>query len=163
MKSSLFFNSGFGPFASIGSLKNSISCIAFAFILLTGQSVRSDITIYSVTKPNYYLDINANEYSGNSFYTTTSNTKIKTISLYLTAGGTTTGTATVNIYNTTGSPGNYTTTGSSLASSSYNVNTTLNKNLTAFDFTGANALSLTANTHYAFMLTFTGTGSIQSY
>ena len=167
MKSIRCFNRGFITFASIGSLKSSISCIAFVFIILTSQSVRSDVvTVYEFRDAAYPNSVGTGNL-GNSFYTTLSNTKVKTISLYLETGGASaTGTATVNIYNTTGGSNNYIPTGSSLASSTYILNNTTlaEKTLTAFDFTGINAISLNSNTRYAFMLSFAASaGELKGY
>jgi hypothetical protein len=75
-----------------------------------------------------------------------------------------TGTITVNIYRTTGSGGSYVTTGSSLASRTYDASLISSTNITTsplvgFNFASSN-LVLTANTHYAFIASFSPGGSV---
>ena len=134
--------------------------MVFAFILLVAPSLRADV-VYDVGTSSTSTFQYMGQAVGNSFYTTLSNTKLQTVSLYLyrTANF---GNITVSIFNTSGTGSNRVTTGSSLASVTYNASVITSNSSTSptffgFDFTGSNLL-LTANTHYAFMTTTTNYG-----
>ena len=156
MQSSRCLNRGFRSFASIGSVKNAISCMVFALFLFVAPSLRADVVYDVGTGSTSTVQITPMGI-GNSFYTASSNTKLQTVSVYLYATSKYNATITVSIFNTTGTGSNRVTTGSSLASVTYSdsvvtSNSSANPTLVAFDFGGSN-LRLTANTHYAFMTT----------
>ncbi len=188
MKPSQFLNIGFRPFAMIASAKQLVATTLLASMLFFAPSLRADIiydvaqTITSVSYPPYppytYYDggfqtLYAGESFGNSFSTTLSNTNIKSISVYLYKDGSTTGLATLGIYETNSTSGGYVIKpgGSRLASATYNIANITTNNISGgdyenptgnqiytFQFTGANAISLEANKHYAFLLETSGVG-----
>ena len=139
--------------------------MVFAFILLVGPSLRADV-VYDVGTSSTATFQYRGEAVGNSFYTTLSNTKLQTVSLYLYSYGNS-GIITVSIFNTSGTGSNRVTTGSSLASVTYNASVITSNSSTSptffgFDFTGSN-LRLTANTHYAFMTTTTNYAGLYGF
>ena len=134
--------------------------MAFAFFLFVAPFLRADV-IYDVGTSSTSTIQYRGEAVGNSFCTASSNTKLQTVSLYLyrTASF---GNITVSIFNTTGTGSSRVTTGSSLASVTYDAsvitsNSSASPTLFGFDFSGSN-FQLTANTHYAFMTTTTNYG-----
>lgn len=165
MKPSQFLNIGLRPFALIASAKQQLSCLAFLAITLLCPSLRAGI-VYNVAQTTSTVNpIPVSSGSGNSFFTSSSNTKLTNISLYFSkSASNVTGTIAVNIYRTTGSGGKYVTTGPSLASRTYDASLISSTNITTsplvgFNFASSN-LVLTANTHYAFIATASSSGSI---
>lgn len=165
MKPSQFLNIGLRPFALIASAKQQLSCLAFLAITLLCPSLRAGI-VYNVAQTTSNLNpIPVASGSGNSFFTSSSNTKLTNISLYFSKSAfNVTGYITVDIYRTTGSGGSYVTTGSILARRTYDASLISSTNITTsplvkFNFASSN-LILTANTHYAFIASFSPSGPV---
>ncbi len=167
MKSSQFLNIGFRPFAMIASAKQQLSPLAFLAITLLCPSLRAGIVYNVAQTTSIYNNIPVSSGTGNSFFTSLSNTKLTNISLYLAKSlSNVTGTITVNIYNTTGSGGSRNITGSSLASRTYDASLISSTNVSTapsvgFNFSSSN-LVLTANTHYAFIASASSSGNISA-
>ena len=140
----------------IPSITKWLGSAMFLAAMFSCPSLRADI-IYNVPTSGGSSQATSTATLGNSFSTNSSSAILNSISLYL-AKSTATGSVNVNVYATYyNSYYGYLTTGSSLASATYNVaDISADVSLYQFNFTGANAITLNANTHYAFMVSPTG-------
>jgi hypothetical protein len=158
--------------AFTGGLKPIQSLLCFAIITLTlpsSPSLRADL-IYNVglqSGVGGQTLRSTTDYAGNSFLTSSAPATLNSISLYLGLQGDInletdmfvypTGTLYLDIYTTTATGGLYVPNLSTkLATASINVSTLTTNSypstLTSFNYTGVNAITLSANTNYAFSL-----------
>ena len=143
------------------STKELLFCAIITATLLSPQLLRADI-IYNVSRGGGIEGLfDTSIYAGNTFLTTSSPSILNSISLYLAispADISPTGTLNLDIYEATASsiPGLYVpnTTTTRLARASINVEGLTNGSaaFTPFTYSGINAITLSANTNYAFYL-----------
>lgn len=140
----------------IPSITKWLGSAMFLAAMFSCPSLRAEI-IYNVGTAGITSGVTSTTAQGNSFSTNSSSAILNSISLYL-AKSTASGSVNVNVYATSyGAYYGYLPTGPSLASATYNVaDISADVTLYQFNFTGANAITLNANTHYAFMVSPTG-------
>jgi hypothetical protein len=165
MQSSRCLNREFRPFGMVASAKQPVTAILFAFMLLLSPSLRADIvTVYNQTGFTTVVKYPGSNW-GNSFQNADSETKLKSITIYLWNYGYNSssgylyaqGTLKLDIFQAAGSSGSWLPTGTSMGTASANRLFTgefQNENSYTFDFSSLN-LNLASGGNYAFRANFT--------
>jgi len=146
-------NRGTGFPFRIPSITKWLGSAMFLAAMFSCPSLRADI-IYNVANGGASTNASPTMKIGNTFSTDLTNTALKSISLYLSTRDAS-GLINLNIYATQyNSFYGYSPTGSSLALATYSAaSITRDVGLYTFNFSGPNAITLNAGTHYAFAVT----------
>lgn len=142
----------FGLHSKLHAMRRFLVGAMFLAAMVSCPSLRADI-IYNVSTGGTTTNASPSMIIGNTFSTNLTNTTLKSISLYLSTADAT-GLINLNIYATQSiATYGYRPTGSSLALATYSAaSITRDTGLYTFNFTGANAITLNADTHYAFAI-----------